>query len=598
MSSLASHGRHLFSQATGHADENEAAAADDDDFDLAFSDSDDDSSSGEQKTSGGGGGAMSFGCVEEAVSETESQAVKPFIGAIFPPDNHQPSHGHNEAPNATLQLEYVFGYCKNTRDAIFSLGNNQVFWPSASVGILYNQNQAGSASAQSHLIGHRDEITAAAQSSSNPQFIATGSSQLTRKHEYPTAIVWDTRNNAQINSYQSVHLKRQVDALAFDDSGQYLFAAGAGDKHNIVCYNVRDGSETSYVSSGSSRVLAMEYDSSTRSLVVGGVKSLQFISFGNGTFGTPQRVSADTFVSIKSSGGTTYCGSARGKIITYKRGAQSGSVNGHKGGVYSIAVQGRNVATGGKNGTVTVWKDESHGLSKLRTFNLALPGAAKGIAFNGPDVVVGSKNGRVVQLNTSTGEETLLGSGHCDGETWGLAMHPFDMQCVTTGDDNMIRCWDLVSMTCTKSKKLSNVKIKIGNQNKSTRVKSRSSQRRGKRGGAATTGSFGPSNCSRAVDYDPFGEHIAVGMNDGSFMVLDEATLSKVAHKRGRGRSQWVQGTAFSPLFFYCVWFIVVERGGGLMIHLACHTYIMLPVVHLLNFFFSLLLLLFCSLLY
>jgi WD40 repeat protein len=129
-------------------------------------------------------------------------------------------------------------------------------------------------------------------------------------------------------------------------------------------------------------------------------------------------------------------------------------------------------------------------------------------------------------------------------------MHPFDMQCVTTGDDNMIRCWDLVSMTCTKSKKLSNVKIKIGNQNKSTRVKSRSSQRRGKRGGAATTGSFGPSNCSRAVDYDPFGEHIAVGMNDGSFMVLDEATLSKVAHKRGRGRSQWVQGTAFSPLFF------------------------------------------------
>ncbi len=64
----------------------------------------------------------------------------------------------------------------------------------------------------------------------------------------------------------------------------------------------------------------------------------------------------------------------------------------------------------------------------------------------------------------------------------------------------------------------------------------------------ATTGSFAPSNCSRAVDYDSLGEKIAIGMNDGSFMILDEATLTKVAHKRGAGRSQWVQDLKFSPL--------------------------------------------------
>lgn len=199
--------------------------------------------------------------------------------------------------------------------------------------------------------------------------------------------------------------------------------------------------------------------------------------------------------------------------------------------------------SGGKNGTVTSWTSNGNSLSKVRTFNLAVKGAAKGITFdNNNDIVVGSKAGRVVRLS-SNGEQ-VLGSGHCDGETWGLAMHPFDMQCVTTGDDNTIRVWDLYSMTCTKSKNLADVKKKGGKSKRSSRSRSR----RDKRGGVATTGSFGPSNCSRAVDYHPFGEIIAVGMNDGSFMILNESDLVKVAHKRGKNRSQWVQDLKFSPL--------------------------------------------------
>lgn len=360
MASLANRGRSLFAQATGHEDSGESS----DEFDMEFSDSDDgessSSSGGEMKF--GADGAMQFGVVKEEV--VEAGAVKPFIGSIFPPSGYRPSRSDNDAPNATLQLEYVFGmlykssilfpllvtqyflnlyiyhsyllhprapaslnpgYCKKTRDAIFSIGQNKIFWPSAAVGIIYDSSQSGS-SAQSHLIGHRDEITSAAQSSSNPGMIATGSSQLTRKHEYPTTILWDANKNSIVRKFQSSNCKRQVDALAFDDSGQYIFAAGAGDDHNIVCYSLRDGGETSYVSSGSSRVLAMDFDSSTKSLVVGGVKSLQFISFLNGNFGKPQRVGADTIISVKSSGPTTYCGSASGKISTYMRGTKTSTL--------------------------------------------------------------------------------------------------------------------------------------------------------------------------------------------------------------------------------------------------------------------------------
>lgn len=546
MSSLvASKGKALFANATGHADESL-----EDEFDLQFSDDDDDE--GETKSGGGGAmsfgsdGAMSFGVVEE--EEVEAMAVKPFIGAIFPPSSYHPSRSDTNAPSAHLQLEYVFGYCKKTRDAVFSLGGGKIFWPSASVGIIHDTSHASGPSAQSHLIGHRDEITSAAQSPQNPTIIATGSSQLTRKHDYPKTIVWDTSSKRQMAQFQSINCKRQVDALAFDSSGQYVFAAGAGDKHNIVCYSIADGGETSYVSSGSSRVLAMDYDASTNSLVVGGVKSLQFIPFQSGNLGKPQRVGADTIISVKSVGPVTYVGGANGKISSYSRGSKGLEVSAHKGGIFSIAVSGRNVATGGKDGTVALWSaDGRGGLSKVRSSALEVPVAAKGIAFDGQDIVVGSKAGRVVKIIASgSWHEDVLVESHCDGETWGLCMHPFDLQCVTTGDDNTLRVWDLVSMTCMRSTDIAKIKGAKGSKKK--KVRGRKSRARGKKGGAATTGSMGPSNCSRAVDYDPFAEKIAVGMNDGSFVVFDEATLEKVAHKRGSGRSQWVQDLKFSPL--------------------------------------------------
>ena len=412
MSSYATKGKNLFAHATGHLEEQF------DEFEMEFSDDEED---GETKTTTSGG-AMSFGVVEEQA--VQSQAIKPFIGAIFPPSNSAtPS---NAAPTSTLSLEYVFGYCKKTRSDVFSLGGGRTFWPAASVGVIHDSRNAG-ASSQSHLIGHRDEITAAAQSSAshNLERIATGSSQLTRKHEYPTTILWDTAAGTQMGTYQSKNLKRQVDALAFDASGQYIFAAGAGNKHNIVCYHVQDG-EQAYISSGSSRVLAMDYDTSTNSLVVGGVKSLQFIPFANGSFGDPQRVGADTIISVTSSGNTTYCGGSNGTIVSYTEGTKTNALKAHKGGVYSIAVNanGTKVASGGKKGTVTLWNASNGRLTKVRAFTLQLSVPAKGLTFDGSgDLVVGSKAGRVVRVSTTggSGSEIVLGSGHCDGETWGLA---------------------------------------------------------------------------------------------------------------------------------------------------------------------------------
>jgi hypothetical protein len=188
-----------------------------------FSDEDDD---GLAEHHIGEDGAMVFGG-PETVTEEEALAVKPFIGAIFPPSDYSHSASANEAPSATLSLEYCFGYCKKTRSDVFSLPDGRVLWPSAAVGVMLDSSKLGTAAAQSFLQGHQDEITAMAQSPINGNMVATGCSQLKRKRNYPKTIVWNCATGEQVSTFQSPELKRQVDALCWDPTGTLVFAAGA-----------------------------------------------------------------------------------------------------------------------------------------------------------------------------------------------------------------------------------------------------------------------------------------------------------------------------------------------------------------------------------
>ncbi len=539
-------GQALFAHGVGDPDD-----FDDDDFADPKGDFSDDDGGGEAKLGAGAPDKyMDFDKDEEGEEEELSaMAVKPFIGAIFPPSSYS-GRPDNAAPAETLALEYVFGYCKKTRASVFALPDGRVFWPSASVGVLHDASRSG-AEVQTHLVGHRDEITAAAQSPADGHIVATGSSQLTRRADYPATIVWDTRSGQALARLKTPKLLRQVDALCFDDTGNYVFAAGAGDRHTVVCYDLANGGAVvGDVATGSARVLAMEFDARNAQLVVAGVKSLQVVGFAGGRLARrPTRVSSATSICVATTAaGVTYVGGANGSVTVYRGGQPCGSpVKAHKGGVWALcaSADGTSLATGGKDGSVTQWTLGSGGtrLRKVRKVVLDTPAAVKALAFDAAgDILVGSKAGRVAMLTASgSWHEDVLVDAHFDGETWGLAMHPFDHQAVTTGDDNTIRVWDLVTMTLLKSRELTDVKGRV----KPSRA---SRGRNKKRGGVSTTGTFAPSNCSRAVDFDPMGEMIAVGMNDGSFMVIRESDMVTVAHKRGRGRSQWVQDLKYSPL--------------------------------------------------
>jgi len=97
--------------------------------------------------------------------------------------------------------------------------------------------------------------------------------------------------------------------------------------------------------------------------------------------------------------------------------------------------------------------------------------------------------------------------GHGEGEVWGLDTHPSENECVTVSDDKTLRIWDLNRLLLKKVKKL-------------------------KKGG-------------RAVTYSPDGGSIAVGQNDGSFLILEANTLDKVVAYKDR--KEEISDIKFSP---------------------------------------------------
>jgi len=56
----------------------------------------------------------------EQVDEGDQfMAVKPWLGAVKPPSNYRFNKGDDDAPDATLQLQYVHGYrCHDCRNNI------------------------------------------------------------------------------------------------------------------------------------------------------------------------------------------------------------------------------------------------------------------------------------------------------------------------------------------------------------------------------------------------------------------------------------------------------------------------------------------------
>jgi len=169
-----------------------------------------------------------------------------------------------------------------------------------------------------------------------------------------------------------------------------------------------------------------------------------------------------------------------------------------------------------------------------------IPQYAKAIDVQGDLIIVGTRNGCIVEIDK--GKSNIVMNGHSDGEVWGLAICPntgnvhFSSlkyfikinKIVTTCDDNKIVLFDPIQRKT----------IKTGVVNTVAGLKK-------KIGGASTESSFPPNQCARAAAIAKKG-HIAIGVNSGEVHIFETSDLDKKL-KTLTDAKEWVETMAYSP---------------------------------------------------
>jgi len=76
--------------------------------------------------------------VEEATGE-QFMSVRPWIGQITEPTNHNPVN--NDVPATTLSLEYVYGYrCSDSKQNCHWNSNGDAVYMTAALGVILNHS--------------------------------------------------------------------------------------------------------------------------------------------------------------------------------------------------------------------------------------------------------------------------------------------------------------------------------------------------------------------------------------------------------------------------------------------------------------------------
>lgn len=227
-----------------------------------------------------------FFAAEDAGAGEQFMAVKPWIGAIVEPTNHNPPNP--AAPNVNYTLEYVYGYrCEDSRQNVFFNTSNQAVYMTAALGVILDPNSntqkffgGGQVDNKAKNVSddsksHTDDVTAITISSDR-QFCATG--QVGRE---PAVFVWNATTGALIKRFKMAKGARGVDSIAISNDGEYVACVDRHDQHNVYIFSMSMGSGSS-VPGDTNRIFDISFSAQpgSNNFVTVGAKHIKFWDTG------------------------------------------------------------------------------------------------------------------------------------------------------------------------------------------------------------------------------------------------------------------------------------------------------------------------------
>ncbi|ERE90941.1 echinoderm microtubule-associated protein-like 6 isoform 1 [Cricetulus griseus] len=311
----------------------------------------------------------------------------------------------------------------------------------------------------------------------------------------PYICIWDSYSVQTVSILKDVHT-HGVACLAFDSDGQRLASVGLDAKNTVCIWDWRKG-----------KLLASATGHSDRFWTLCG----NALTAKRGIFGKTGDLQTILCLACAKED-ITYSGALNGDIYVWKGLTLIRTVQGaHSAGIFSMYACEEGFATGGRDGCIRLWDTDFKPITKidLRETEQGYKGLSiRSVCWKADRLLAGTQDSEIFEVIVRERDKpVLILQGHCEGELWALALHPKKPLAVTGSDDRSVRLWSLADHAL------------IARCNMEEAV--------------------------RSVSFSPDGSQLALGMKDGSFIVLRVRDMTEVVHIKDR--KEVIHEMKFSP---------------------------------------------------